>query len=106
MPYVAEAQPDCDPSHWVFAKADWEQIHAFCFEKITEDFFAMADLLGPFVKHTIKVAAFPGQPLSPRNQTLDVMNAGKPWRQDVPWKEKADGIDFGPKLIILRPHCN
>ena len=27
LPSVAEIQPSCDPSHWVFSKANWEQFH-------------------------------------------------------------------------------
>ena len=37
LPSVAEKQPSCDPSHWVFSKADWENIHDLCLEGITED---------------------------------------------------------------------
>ena len=27
LPSVAEIQPSCDPPHWVFSKANWEQFH-------------------------------------------------------------------------------
>ena len=30
LPSVAEIQPSCDPSHWVFSKANWEQFHDAC----------------------------------------------------------------------------
>ena len=30
LPSVAEIQPSCDPSHWVFSRADWEKFHDLC----------------------------------------------------------------------------
>ena len=37
LPSAADTQPSCDPSHWVFSKADWEQFHDLCLKGVTED---------------------------------------------------------------------
>ena len=56
LPSVAETQPNCDPSHWVFSRADWEQFHDLCMERITEDILEEADPLNSFVEHLTKAA--------------------------------------------------
>ena len=53
---VAEIQPSCDASHWVFFKANWEQFQDVCFEKITEDILEEADPLHSFVEYRTKAA--------------------------------------------------
>ena len=50
LPTGTEIQPSCDPSHWVFTKANWERFHDLCLEKITEDILEEADPLESFVK--------------------------------------------------------
>ena len=56
LPSVAEIQPCCDPSHWVFAKANWEQFHDLCLESISEDILGEADPLHSLVEHITKAA--------------------------------------------------
>ena len=56
LPSVAEIQPSCDPSHWVFSKANWEQFHDVCLESISEDILEEADALHSFVEHITKAA--------------------------------------------------
>ena len=56
LPSVAEMQPSCDPSHWVFSKANWEQFHDVCLESISEDILEEADPLHSFVEHITKAA--------------------------------------------------
>ena len=56
LPSVAEIQPSCDPSHWVFSKANWEQFHDVCLESISEDILEEADPLHSFVEHITKAA--------------------------------------------------
>ena len=43
LPSVAEIQPSCDPSHWVFCKANWEQFRDVCMESISEDILEEAE---------------------------------------------------------------
>ena len=81
LPSVAEIQPSCDPSHWVFSKANWEQFHDVCLESISEDILEEADPSHFFNEHKTRpqMTASQGQPPSPRNQTPGLMkNAGKP----------------------------
>ena len=54
LPPVAETQPSCDPSHWVFSKADWELFDDLCLERITEDILEEEDPLQSFVEHITK----------------------------------------------------
>ena len=54
LPSVAEIQPSCDPSHWVFSKANWEQFHDVCLESISEGILEEADPLHSFVQHITK----------------------------------------------------
>ena len=56
LPSAAEIQPSCDPSHWVFSKANWEQFHDVCLESISEDILGEADPLHSFVEHVTKAA--------------------------------------------------
>ena len=56
LPPVAETQPGCDPSHWVFSKADWELFDDLCLERITEDILEEGDPLQSFVEHITKAA--------------------------------------------------
>ena len=56
LPPVAETQPSCDPSHWVFSKADWEQFDELCLERINEDILEEGDPLQSFVEHITKAA--------------------------------------------------
>ena len=53
---MAETQPSCDPSHWVFSKANWEEFHDVCLESIAEDTLGEADPLHSFVEHITKAA--------------------------------------------------
>ena len=54
--YKAETQPSCDPSHWVFSKADWELFDELCLERINEDILEEGDPLQSFVEHITKAA--------------------------------------------------
>ena len=56
LPPVAETQPSCDPSHWVFSKADWELFDELCLERINEDILEEGDPLQSFVEHITKAA--------------------------------------------------
>ena len=56
LPSVAETQPSCDPSHWVFSKANWEEFHDVCLKSIAEDTLGEADPLHSFVEHITKAA--------------------------------------------------
>ena len=56
LPSVEEMQPSCDPSHWVFSKANWEEFHDVCLESISEDILGEADPLHSFVEHITKAA--------------------------------------------------
>ena len=56
LPPVGETQPSCDPSHWVFSKADWEKFDNLCLERITEDILEEGDTLHSFVEHITKAA--------------------------------------------------
>ena len=56
LPTGAETQPSCDPSHWVFTKADWERFHDLCLEKVTGDILEEDDPLESFVKHITKAS--------------------------------------------------
>ena len=56
LPSVAEIQPSCDLSHWVFSKENWEQFHDVCMESISEDILEEADPLHSFVEHITKAA--------------------------------------------------
>ena len=56
LPSVAEIQPSCDPSHWVFSKANWEQFHDMCMESISEEILEEADPLHSFVERITKAA--------------------------------------------------
>ena len=56
LPPVAETQTSCDPSHWVFSKADWELFDDLCLERITEDILEVGDPLQSFVEHKTKAA--------------------------------------------------
>ena len=60
LPPVAEIQPSCDPSHWVFSKVDWEKFHGLCLEGITEDILEETDPLHSFVeiKPRLQMTAF------------------------------------------------
>ena len=51
-----DTQPSCDPSHWVFSRADWEQFHDLCLEGVTEDMLEEVVPLHSFVKHITKAA--------------------------------------------------
>ena len=96
LPSVAETLPNCDPSHWVFSRADWEQFHDLCLERITEDILKEADPLQPFVEHLTKAAndSIQGQLPSVRNWTLGLMkNAGKPWRLGEHWTRKCVKVE-------------
>ena len=96
LPSVAEIQPSCDPSHWVFSKANWEQFHDVCLESISEDILEEADPLHSFVEHITKASndCIPRAPPSPRNQTPGLMkSAGKPWRLGGPWTREFDTVE-------------
>ena len=54
LPSLAEAQPSCDPSYWVFSEADWEQFHDLCSDGVSEDILEKVDTLHSFVKHITK----------------------------------------------------
>ena len=56
LPPVAETQPSCDPSHWVFSKADWELFDDLCLERIAEDNVEEGGPLQFFVEHITKAA--------------------------------------------------
>ena len=56
LPPVAETQPSCDPSHWVFSMADWELFDELCLERINEDILEEGDPLQSFVEHITKAA--------------------------------------------------
>ena len=60
LPSVAEIQPTCHPSHWVFSKADWEQFHDLCLEKITQDILEEANPLHSFVELITKATTSQG----------------------------------------------
>ena len=73
LPSVAEIQPSCDPSHWVFSRADWEKFHDLCLEKITEDILGEVDPLNSFVKHITQA----GNESIPRATTIP--KKSNPW---------------------------
>ena len=73
LPSVAEIQPSCDPSHWVFSRADWEQFYDLCLENITEDILGEVDPLHSFVKHITKA----GNDSIPRATTIP--KKSNPW---------------------------
>ena len=54
--HIPLTKPSCDPSHWVFFKANWEQFHDVCLESISEDILEEADPLHSFVEHITKAA--------------------------------------------------
>ena len=73
LPSVAEIQPSCDSSHWVFPRADWEKFHDLCLEKITEDILGEADPLNSFIKHITQA----GNESIPRATTIP--KKSNPW---------------------------
>ena len=73
LPSVAEIQPSCDPSHWVFSRADWEQFYDLCLEIITEDILGEVDPLHSFVKHITKA----GNDSFPR--AITIPKKSNPW---------------------------
>ena len=76
LPSVAEVQPSCDPSHWVFSKANWKQFHDMCLESISEDILEEADPLHSFVEHITKAA----NDCIPRATTIP--KKSNPWFDD------------------------
>ena len=67
-------------SIWVFSRADWEQFHDLCPERITEDILEEADPLHAFVEHLTKAV----NDSTPRATTTP--RKSNPWFDEECWE--------------------
>ena len=104
LPPVAETQPSCYPSHWVFSKADWELFDDLCLERITEDILEEGDPLQSFVEQITKAAndSIPRATTIPKKSNLGLTrNAGKPWKLSEPWTRESDKVENSEEKVCL-----
>ena len=95
---MAETQPSCDLSHWVFSRADCEQVHDLCLERITEDILEEADPLHSFVKHITKAT----NDSIPRATTIT--KKSNPWFDEECWEamKATRALDKSPQSREFR----